>query len=343
MLFRIETLTTVFLTVIILLSGCAGCAQKNALKGIEPTKDYNEQSKYGPVAANTRKQAKLKPFLEPSFENLIEQFKADVAANRGNPGALERKRKAIANPNILDWPFFVSAGDYKKGEQPLSKLYRYETITIKTTAEQEKRLDALRSEDLPSDVHKRKRNEIYFGGVDSLTAAKYFMTRGSRNASTYGVEYAEHAMRENPNSVEAIHVWARCSSNTKDKEKGIAVFRKMLSKFPNAAAAHIGLAQNLFYQALKVQREFGAGSHINLVEEALHHTQTAIQLDSRIPRYNYLLARCYFELGEWEKTLIVYHGMPSIGMGAAFNLTFQRAHGNLAKQRGEYSLFRGTE
>ncbi len=336
---RIENLTTLLIITVMLLAGCSGCTQKNALKGIELQDDYNEQSKYGPVASNAHKPVKLPPFQEPSFEGLIEQFKADVAANRGNPGTLERKRNAIANPNILDWPFFVSAGDYKKGEQPLSKLYGFDRITIQTTAEQEKRLDALRSEGFPPDIYERKMYEIYFIGVDSLTAAKYFMTRGSRNASTHGVEYAERAMRENPNSVEAMYIWARCSSNTKDKEKGIAAFRKMLSRFPNAAAAHIGLAQNLFSQALKVQRESSPGSHITLVEEALRHTQTAIQLDSRIPRYNYLLAWCYFELEEWEKTLIVYHGMPSIQMGAAFNLTFQSAHANLAKQRGEFSLF----
>ena len=42
---RPKTLTTLFLTAIILFGECAGYAQKNALKGIEPQGDYNNQSK----------------------------------------------------------------------------------------------------------------------------------------------------------------------------------------------------------------------------------------------------------------------------------------------------------
>ena len=86
---------TLLLIAVILLDGCSGCGQKTALKGIEPQEDYNNQSKYGPVAANTREPVELPPFPEPSFERLIEQFKADVAANRGNPEVLKRKKKLL--------------------------------------------------------------------------------------------------------------------------------------------------------------------------------------------------------------------------------------------------------
>ena len=79
---------------------------KTALKGIEPQEDYNNQSKYGPVAANTRKPAKLDSLPEPSFENLIKQFKADVSANRGHPEVLKRKKEVITNPDLLWRPGF---------------------------------------------------------------------------------------------------------------------------------------------------------------------------------------------------------------------------------------------
>ena len=59
---QIEKLALLLMVSLFLLAGCSGCAQKNALKGIEPTKDYNEQSKYGPVAANTREPGKTGSF-----------------------------------------------------------------------------------------------------------------------------------------------------------------------------------------------------------------------------------------------------------------------------------------
>ncbi len=93
---RIEILTTLLLTTVTLLAGCSGCGQKTAPEHADP---YN-QAEHGPVAANSRKPVKL-TIVEPSFERLIEQFKADVTENKGDPEMLKRKRKAIANPDIL--------------------------------------------------------------------------------------------------------------------------------------------------------------------------------------------------------------------------------------------------
>ena len=66
---RIENfITLLILTFVVIL--LTGCGQKPNLKGVEPQEDYNDQSQYGPVAANSREPVELPPFPEPSFERL---------------------------------------------------------------------------------------------------------------------------------------------------------------------------------------------------------------------------------------------------------------------------------
>ena len=326
-----KTLSISFLMVVILLGGCAGCAQKNALKGIEPTKDYNEQSKYGPVAANTRKQAKLKPFLEPSFENLIEQFKADVKANRGDPEVLARKKQAIKNPNLLWRPSFrvpkknrqnprtypeynpsdneIRILTYDKKGEPLRARYfdhpgvpngleiEFTGKAYYLTKEQEERMKlVLHSDDLPQDERQREYYKIMFEGINTFTAAKYLSKETSSIAETIGLEYAERAMREHPNSLEAMHLWAKCVPWEPIENKRDA-YEKLLTKFPNDASAHSILG-------------FIYWSRLDSPELAIPHYQKSIQLDSHGEAgKKHWLAFCYEKLGEYEKAVAVYQSI----------------------------------
>ena len=324
---RPKTLSISFLMVMILLGGCAGCAQKNALKGIEPTDDHNEQSKYGPVAANTRKQAKLKPFLEPSIENLIEQFKADVAANRGDPEVLARKRQAIAAPNLFWKPGFtipkkvidVESGgtglDFfqpdtimilplrEKGkpvemsfDSPNSPKHKYPGKVYYLTEDQHNRIFALQNV-LFGDEKKRKEYEIMFEGINTFSAAKYLSMQNPNIKYNLGREYAERAMQEHPNSVEAMHIWVKCHP----KEQIIGAYKELLAKFPNYAEGHKRIARIYLYSS-----EAGPSEP----ELVIPHLQKAMQLDSRID--GQMLGFCYYKLGEWEKTIVTYQNMSEI-------------------------------
>lgn len=330
MFLRIQTITALFLTALILLSGCSGCGQKSALKGIEPQVDFNEQSKYGPVSANTRKPAKLAPFPEPSFENLIEQFKADVAANRGDPEVLARKKQAIENPDLLWRPgFCVPNSNYQdprfapggnpftrdimiqsedqKGKPILATFgdggdtqYEFKGKVFYITKEQEERMAAIsHTYDLPIEVRIRKSYEIELEGIDTFTAAKYLSKETASVAHTIGLEYAERAVRENPNSVEAMSIWAGCVPWEPIEDKRDA-YEKLLAKFPNDAKAHSTLGY-IYHREL------------NSPELALPHYQKAIQLDSRHESgKKNELASCYETLGEWEKAVAVYQSISVI-------------------------------
>ena len=318
---RITNFTTLLLIAVILLDGCSGCGQKTALKGIEPQEDYNNQSKYGPVAANTREPVELPPFPEPSFERLIEQFKADVAANRGNPEMLKRKKEAIADPDLLSEPYFqvpvlaspdleLKAANYyddkikilphdQKGEPYLMRPHNGPEIEFTgkiyyTTKEQEERQRAI-PRTLPSDERNRQWYEIEFEGINTFTAAKYLSQQGARIAQSIGLEYAERAMREHPDSVEAMFIWTQCLPS----EQRIAAYRQLLSKFPNAAFAHENIAYYYYY-------------YEDDPAIALAHIRKACQLDSRIAKKNTLLALCYKKLGEWEKSVAAYQGLSHI-------------------------------
>ena len=331
---RITYFTTLLLIAVILLDGCSGCGQKTALKGIEPQDDYNNQSKYGPVAANTRKPAKLEPYPEPSFENLIEQFKADVAANRGDPEVLARKKQAIENPDLLWRPSFKvpkkkrqnprtypeynpSADEIrilthdKKGKPLRAKFFDHPGVpngleieftgkAYYLTEEQEERMKlVLHSDDLPQDERQRKYYKIMFEGIDTFTAARYLSEKTASIAETIGLEYAGRAMREHPNSLEAIHLWAKCVPWEPIEDKRDA-YEKLLVKFPNDASAHSILG-------------FIYWSHLNSPELAIPHYQKSIQLDSRGEAgKKHWLAFCYEKLGVYEKAVAVYQSISEI-------------------------------
>ena len=333
---RIENLATLFLITVILFSGCSGCEQETALKGVEPQDDYNEQSKYGPVAANTRKQVELPPFPEPSFERLIEQFKADVKANRGDPEVLARKKQAIENPDLLWTPGFCIPNQndqdprFAPGGNPFGRdimilpedqkgkpifatfgdggdtQYEFKGKVFYTTKEQEKIMVAIsHTYDLSIEERIRKSYEITLEGINTFTAAKYLSKETASVAQTIGLEYAERAMREHPNSVEAMSIWAGCVPWEPIEDKRDA-YEKLLAKFPNDAKAHSTLGY-IYHREL------------NSPELAILHYQKAIQLDSRHESgKKNELASCYETLGEWEKAVAVYQSISVMNTPSQF-------------------------
>ncbi len=317
---RIETFTTLLLFFVILLAGCSGRGQDMPRESADP---FN-QAAYGPVAAGSREPVELPPYVEPSFERLIEQFKTDVASNRGNAEVLQRKKQAIATPKLLWRPYFAvpqksifdpdlsiaeinwTRGKVKilnhdqRGESlrftpegvpsiPVDTEFEFAGEVFYTTKEQEDRIDALPTT-LSEKVREQKRLEILFEGIDAFTAAKYLMDTDMRE--TFGLEYARRAIQKHPNSVTAMHVWVRCHP----KDQRIQAYQELLKKFPNAAFAHEGIARHYLYD-------------LNNAAIALQHIQIAGQLDSRITKKNALLAKCYAKLGQWEQSVAAYQGL----------------------------------
>ena len=364
---RIEILTTLLLTTVTLLAGCSGCGQKTAPEHADP---YN-QAAYGPVAANSRKPVKL-TIVEPSFERLIEQFKADVTENKGDPEMLKRKRKAIANPDIL-WdgigfevpptlnfdeiprpPGYNPTRDeivirspFERGK-PIrgvyhpwehdKEIYPFAGKIIYITKEQKERKDAARQNwhnanpNSRADVdYYREQYAITFEGIDTLTAAKYlsqFSDPDHPSTKIIGIEYAARAMREHPNSVEAMRIWVKCHP----EDQKIEAYQQLLSKFPYDAFAHEQIAGYYYREEDTVS--------------ALDHMLKACQLDSRIAKTNDLLAKCYFKLSEWEKAVAAYQGMdyfvsPNFLFESPDKIT--KAKDEVHKQRKGYSVIELTQ
>ena len=159
---------------------------------------------------------------------------------------------------------------------------------------------------------------------DSITIAKsfYFFGGIGNVASQVALEYAELAIRENPDSFEARHVWALCNRKYylgTDDEKVIAGFRQLVERFPNSSIAHFELAGVLPVYSLFPVEE-GSVSQKTYAAEALVHIKRAIQLDDRIEPNNETLAMCYYYLGDYEKALAVYQGMSEVYYGHAGGL-----------------------
>ncbi len=294
------------------------------------------QAEFGPVSGNSREPYEHPVFTEPSLEGLVAELKVGLGVQDGDVNVeevaaantlytlnysdsrlppeevqaawIERKKLVIANPELL-WtpgftlpPYVLHPNDHTG--YPLGMLFDYDveygvdfTLTDEQLARQRELRDKAQKGDITIEEYSRKSLEITVEGLDPLTAAKYFLNKGSTGSIELelGREYAERAFSVNPDSVEALHVWVLCHP-LEGQEIG---FHRMLNEFPNSAIAHSGLAGLLCYD-------------LSRPEEGLIHIQKAIQLDSRIPRYNYLLAECYGRSGDYEKALAVYQGVPII-------------------------------
>ena len=320
------------------LIGCLlviGCLQ--VIDQITEDKEVTDpQAEFGPIAGNSREPYTYPPFAEPSLERLVAELKVELGVQDADINVeevaaantlytlnyidsrlppeeviaawIERKKLVIANPELL-WtpgftlpPYVLHPND--DTGYPVGKLYDYRVgygVDFTLTDEQLERLNALRDQAQKGEITGaevgRKRLEITAEGLDPLTAAKYFLSKGSIGSIELevGREYAERAFSENPDSVEALHVWVLCH----DIPQQEAPFRRLLNEFPNSAIAHRDFAGLLCYD-------------LSRPGEGLVHIQKAIQLDSRIPPYNYLLAECYGRTGEYEKALAVYQGVPII-------------------------------
>ncbi len=318
---QIETMTALLMLAVILLAGCSGCGQEIAPEHADP---FN-QAAYGPVAANSQKKLKLPPFSDPSIDKLIEQFKVDVAENRGDTDVLKRKKQAVANPELLwRYKFAVPKQSFRHPDLSIVEynLTREEVRILRhdqrgkslrstpigvpgipdgtefkfmgevyyTTQEQEARIDAVPTT-LSKKERKQKEYEILFEGIDAYTAAKYFMDTEEMR-ETFGLHYAQRAIENRPKSVAAMDVWVR--SHPKDQQ--IEAYKQLLKKFPNAAFAHADIARQYLYDQ-------------NDAAIALHHIQIACQLDSRIAKENSLLAKCYAKLGKWKQSIAAYQGL----------------------------------
>ena len=296
---------------------------------------------------NSRVPVELPPFPEPSLEGLGQQLKAELGVTDAETAAdaeliaqereldnlnfmdsrrdlaarqaawEQRKRQVIANPELLWTPGFVLPPTLDVMELRDKSLYNYEVrqdheFTI--TQEQQKRMSALRNQaqkgEISRDEYVREANKIRVEKLDSLTAAKHFLTYAGTGSirAELGMEYAARAIRENPDSFEAHHVWTRCNRMFylgTDDAKVIEGHRNLVNRYPNSSIALQELGEVFLFANPTNPR----------AEEALGYLQRAIQLDDRIERNNSLLAKCYHHLGEYEKALAVYQGMSEVYYG----------------------------
>ena len=175
--------------------------------------------------------------------------------------------------------------------------------------ERQKDIDALEAlgGPLTPEAEKRFQQEIVaiqVEGLDSLTAVKYI--KSGLHEDEIAVEYAERAVREHP-SAEAYHVLAWTLDDDAAAETAL---RRSVSMDPNYTRALRDLSFFIW------ERE---------PAEAIRYLKRAADLDTRIPKNNYLIGQCYERLGRYEKALKVYQAMPFIrsafgSWGAAENI-----------------------
>ncbi len=353
-----------------MLKGCSGYKDMSNL--IHPYLSEKELKSTDPI--------KVDPFEEPSLERLVSHLKSELGlteaeivqtaemiaqeraadnlnymdsrkdANTRRNDFDRRKRQVIANPELLWTPGFILPPTLDVSELNENALYDYKinySEEIKLSKSQEERRDNLRDQSQKDEITSLERTHgkaaILAENYPPLTIAKLYLrsSTGSDKAKV-GMEYAEMAIRENPDSFEAHHVWALCNRMYylgTDDEKVIAGFRQLVERFPNSSIAHYDLAWNLeVYPVYPI--ELGVVRHHPYAEEALSAIQRAIQLDDRIAPNNVTLGNCYVVMGEYEKALAVFQGMPQVYYGHAGGLTFdiyqvQEVVSKLRKQQAE--------
>ena len=327
---------------LLVVKGCSNEAGKSALDVLHPYITEEDLNSTEPI--------ELPLFPEPSLEGLVAQLKGELGLTDAEVAAdaeriaqereldivnymdsrrdltarqaawEERKRLVVAIPELLWKPGFVLPPALDVMELRDTSLYNYDTkhgddFTI--TQKQDQRMSDLRTQaqrgEISNEEYEREVGKIQVENLDPLTAAKHFLTHsgtGSINAEL-GMEYAERAIHENPDSFEAHHVWTLCNRLYylgTDDDKVIEGLRNLVDRFPNSSIAFQDLSWALYW--LYPDPDLYA-----YPEEALDYVQRAIQLDDRIERNNSLLAICYRKLGEYEKALAVFQGMSEVHYG----------------------------
>ena len=163
---------------------------------------------------------------------------------------------------------------------PQDKVDRLEEIRS-TVLEQQLRgeLTPLEADELLT----KKKVEILTEGMDALGAAKYL--KSLLHYSEYVEKYAKQAVDEDPNSFEALLLWADYQDST---EREMA-YRKLVDMDPTSVDAWMGLGHSLWY---------------NHPEEAVEHLQKANSLDPNAGLD--ILGDAYQRLGEYDKALETY-------------------------------------
>ena len=129
-----------------------------------------------------------------------------------------------------------------------------------------------------------KSAEIWAAGLSSLNAAKYLSYRGINEE--YAQAKAAQAVAENPDSFEALKLWAFLSEVPEEQEEG---FRRMLALRPNSVETLVYLGKVL--------------AHTN-PREAIVHLEKANRLQPSSADES--LGDCYRALGDTDKALAVY-------------------------------------
>ena len=129
-----------------------------------------------------------------------------------------------------------------------------------------------------------KSAEIWAAGLSPLNAAKYLSYRGINEE--YAQAKAAQAVAENPDSFEALKLWAFLSEVPEEQEEG---FRRMLALRPNSVETLVYLGKVL--------------AHTN-PREAIVHLEKANRLQPGSA--DEALGDCYPALGDTDKALPVY-------------------------------------
>lgn len=126
-------------------------------------------------------------------------------------------------------------------------------------------------------------------GMDRLSAARYLREFG---VFEYALEYAKRAVAENPESFEAVLLWAQLLHPQQHKEVKEIAFRLGLEMNPDSIEALVGLGQTL--------------SRGTQPWEAIPYLEEAIQRDPSVGHAYYALAGSYEKSGLYDEALDAY-------------------------------------